>query len=36
MIVDDDLLRTHLEAIRKAAARVIGEPALVGLVVETS
>lgn len=35
-IVDDDLLRSHLEAVREAAARVLGDPALVGLVVETS
>jgi hypothetical protein len=35
-IVDDDLLRNHLEAVRSAAARVVGDPALVGLVIETS
>ena len=35
-IVGDDLLRNHLEAVRSAAARVIGDPVLVGLVIESS
>lgn len=34
--VQDDLLRSHLEAIRRAAARVVNESLLVGLVIEAS
>lgn len=35
-VVDDELLRSHLESVRRASARVIGDPGLIGLVIETS